>query len=153
MDDREIKERIGRLIQQVSRNWRRSVNQTLAPLGLTEATWLPLLFLRRAGPVRQIELADYLALDRSSVVRLLDTLAAQGLVERQDDPDDRRAKRVVLTEAAEPLVRAAQEAANAVRAEALAGLSPQELATAEAVLARILQQLPSHPCPAEVPGS
>ena len=135
-------ERIGRLIQHVSRNWRRAVNLRMAPLGLTDATWLPLLYLNRAGAVRQGELADYLGLDRSSVVRLIDTLSAQGLVQRQDDPDDRRAKRIVLTPAAAPVVRAAQAAAGDVRATALEGLDAAALAVTEAVLASILSRLP-----------
>jgi MarR family transcriptional regulator, transcriptional regulator for hemolysin len=136
------RERIGRLIQQVSRNWRRAVNLRMAPLGLTDATWLPLLYLNRVGSVRQGELADYLGLDRSSVVRLIDTLTAQGLLKREDDPDDRRAKRIVLTPAAAPVVRAAQEAATAVRATALEGLEPEALAITETVLASILSKLP-----------
>ena len=136
------RERIGRLIQQVSRNWRRAVNLRMAPLGLTDATWLPLLYLNRAGAVRQGELADFLGLDRSSVVRLIDTLTAQGLVLRQDDPDDRRAKRIVLTPAAAPVVRAAQDAAADVRSTALDGLDAEALAVTEAVLASILSRLP-----------
>lgn len=135
-------EQVGRLIQHVSRNWRRAVNLRMAPLGLTDATWLPLVYLNRAGAVRQGELADYLGLDRSSVVRLIDTLSAQGLVQRQDDPDDRRAKRIVLTPAAAPVVRAAQQAAADVRATALEGLEPEALAVTEAVLASILAHLP-----------
>lgn len=132
-----------RLIQRAARGWRRSLNLSLSPLGLTEATWLPLLYLHREGPVRQIELADYLGLDRSSVVRLLDTLAAQGLIERQDDPSDRRAKLVVVTEAAAQIIRTASDAADRVRATALTDIPAYQIAIAEAVLQRILEQLPT----------
>ncbi len=135
------RERIGRLIHQVARNWRRAVNTHMAPLGLTDATWSPLLYLGRVGSARQGELADYMGLDRSSVVRLIDTLAAQGLVERQDDPDDRRAKRIVLTKAAAPVLAEAQAAAHAVRAVALDGLTPEDLTRAEAVLDAVLGNL------------
>ena len=143
------RERIGRLIQHVSRSWRRAVNLRMAPLGLTDATWLPLLYLNRAGAVRQGELADFLGLDRSSVVRLIDTLTAQGLVLRQEDPDDRRAKRIVLTPAAAPVVMAAQEAAADVRTTAMDGLDAEALAVTEAVLASILSRLPQ--CGEDVP--
>jgi DNA-binding MarR family transcriptional regulator len=68
-------------------------------------------------------------------------------VERQDDPGDRRAKRIVLTAAAGPVVRAASEAATEVRGQALEGLSPEALAAAEAVLEGILARLST---PAEV---
>lgn len=145
------RETIGRLIQHVSRNWRRAVNLGLAPLGLTDATWLPLLYLNRVGPVRQGDLAQYLGLDRSSVVRLVDALTTQGLVRREDDPQDRRVRWVVLTPAAAGVVRAAQKAAAEVRAEAMAGIDPEDLATTERVLGVILSRLPqsAEPSPAE----
>ena len=41
-----------------ARYWRRALDQSLAPHGLTEAAWLPLLFLARVGPVRQGDLAE-----------------------------------------------------------------------------------------------
>ncbi|MFT4151666.1 MAG: MarR family transcriptional regulator [Paracoccaceae bacterium] len=135
-------DRIGRLIQQVGRSWRRALDQRLQPLGLTDATWLPLLYLHRVGPVKQVELADYLGLDRSSVVRLVDTLAAQGLVERRDDPSDRRVKRVQLTDQAAPLVRAARAEADGLRADVLGGIDNQALVGAERVMLDILSRLP-----------
>ncbi len=136
------RERIGRLIQQVSRNWRRAVNLRMAPLGLTDATWLPLLYLNRVGSVRQGELADVLGLDRSSMVRLIDTLEQQGLVLREDDPDDRRAKKIVLTPAAQPVVQAAMDAALRVLDGAVEGISPMELETTAQVLETMLSRLP-----------
>lgn len=142
MPSETSRERVGRLVQQVARSWRRALDLSLAPVGLTEATWLPLLFLNRVGPVRQGDLADYLGLDRSSVVRLVDTLAAQGLVQRTDDPDDRRARRIVLTETAAPVVLAAQAAASEVRARVLTGIAPEDLETTERVLRQILAHMP-----------
>lgn len=136
------RERIGRLIQQVSRNWRRAVNLRMAPLGLTDATWLPLLYLNRVGSVRQGELADVLGLDRSSMVRLIDTLEQQGLVLREDDPDDRRAKKIVLTPAAQPVVQAAMDAALRVLDGAVEGISPMDLETTVQVLETMLSRLP-----------
>ena len=136
------RERIGRLIQQVSRNWRRAVNLRMAPLGLTDATWLPLLYLNRVGSVRQGELADVLGLDRSSMVRLIDTLEQQGLVLREDDPDDRRAKKIVLTPAAQPVVQAAMDAALRVLDGAVKGISPMDLETTVQVLETMLSRLP-----------
>ena len=45
----------------------------------------------------QLALADAVGLDRTVVTYLLDGLAGEGLVERQADPHDRRARRIVLT--------------------------------------------------------
>ena len=70
----------------------------LQPYGLTEATWLPLVRIARApASMRQKDLAASLSLDNSSVVRLLDNLETAGLIRRQEEASDRRAKAVVLT--------------------------------------------------------
>ena len=50
-------------------------------------------------PATQLELAAGLGLDRTVLTYLVDDLAAAGLVERQADPADRRARRVVITDA------------------------------------------------------
>ena len=64
---------------QIHKQWRRVVDKLLVPSGLTQALWLPLLHLHRDdAPMRQKDLALSLALDNSSVVRLVDGLMAQG---------------------------------------------------------------------------
>jgi len=91
-------EAFGVLIAQINRSWRRALDQYLLPFGLTEATWRPLIYISRAHqPLSQNELADLLSLDRSSIVRILDALESSGMVMRQEDPNDRRVKRLSLT--------------------------------------------------------
>src|SRR5215469_9761990 len=91
--DRRHRDGFGSLIARAARQWRRAVDRRLQPFGLTEATWLPLIYLARAqAPMRQKDLAAALGLDGSSVVRLLDALEASGLIERHEVGADRRAK-------------------------------------------------------------
>ena len=45
----------------------------------------------------QLALAEYLSIDRTVMVYLIDDLVAAGMVERQPNPQDRRQKRVVAT--------------------------------------------------------
>ncbi|MEA2828573.1 MAG: MarR family transcriptional regulator, organic hydroperoxide resistance regulator [Actinomycetota bacterium] len=52
------------------------------------------------------ELADRLFCDASNVTGIVDRLEARGLVERQADPDDRRVRRLVLTDAGRELWQA-----------------------------------------------
>ena len=95
---KDARARFAPLVAHVSREWRRAVDGRLQVYGLTEATWLPLLRIARSeAPMRQNELAASLSLDGSSVVRLLDALESSGLVERCEDPADRRAKSLALT--------------------------------------------------------
>src|SRR5712672_1113605 len=88
----------GSLLSRAARQWRRAADLRLQPFDLTEATWLPLVRIARApAPMRQKELAASLSLDGSSVVRLLDNLAAAELIQRREEAGDRRAKTIVLT--------------------------------------------------------
>lgn len=84
----------------LARRWRHYLDAQLSISGLSDATWAPLMHLHRAGDgVLQKDLAARLGLDVSSLVRLLDILEAQHLVERRPDPLDRRAKQLFLTSA------------------------------------------------------
>src|SRR5690242_1056589 len=89
----ERPKRLGSLIGQAQRQWRRAVNLRLQAYELTEATWMPLMRLAQASePMRQKDLAAALFLDSSSVVRILGHLEQAGLIERGEDSEDRRAK-------------------------------------------------------------
>ncbi|PWR25620.1 MarR family winged helix-turn-helix transcriptional regulator [Zavarzinia aquatilis] len=131
----------GALLGQTARLWRRAVDRGLHPLGLTEATWLPLVHLSRTPePMRQKQIAAVLNLDGSAVVRLLDTLQAGGLIDRRED-SDRRAKAITLTAAGQKIADEAEAAAMTVREGALAGVSEDDIATTARVLRRICATL------------
>ncbi len=61
-----------------------------------------------------------------SLVRILDRMEADGWVERRSDPQDRRARSLVVTEKARPIIDLIWQVVNETRAEALAGLSGGE---------------------------
>jgi MarR family transcriptional regulator for hemolysin len=91
---------LGMRLVGLARRWRHYLDVQLAASGLSDATWAPLLHLHRAGEgLLQKDLAARVGLDVSSLVRLLDILEERRLVERHPDPHDRRAKRLLLTEA------------------------------------------------------
>lgn len=111
------------VMAQVNKQWRHSLDRVLAPLDLTQALWLPLVHLERSqGAMRQKDLAQAqaqaLALDSSSIVRLIDGLQAQGWVERLDDAD-RRVKRIQLTPAGLDKVEAVKKVVAKVRGEVM----------------------------------
>jgi MarR family transcriptional regulator for hemolysin len=133
---------LGGLVAQTSRQWRRAVDRHMQPFGLTEATWLPLLRLSRAGaPMRQKELAASLSLDGSSVVRLIDSLETAGFVRRREEAEDRRAKALMLTARGQAMARRLESVARRVREDALAGLSERDIETASRVLDHICRAL------------
>jgi MarR family transcriptional regulator, transcriptional regulator for hemolysin len=89
-----------RQVYRVATAWRREIDQRVRAFGLTDATWRPLLYLGRMGDgVRQTDLAATLTIENPSLVRLIDALERAGLVERLEDTDDRRSKRLWMTAA------------------------------------------------------
>ncbi|MDB5616281.1 MarR family transcriptional regulator [Tardiphaga sp.] len=134
----QIQSELGLLVARLSRVWRRRADQALSAHGLSEATARPLLILSRGGTcVRQGVLADEMGLEGPSVVRLIDLLAAEGLVERHEDPTDRRAKILHLTPLGEAKADEIKRVMRRVRAELLKGVTPDELAVTFDVLRRI----------------
>jgi MarR family transcriptional regulator for hemolysin len=118
----------------MARLWRRTIDRRLQPLGLTEATWLPLLHLSRGTvPMRQKDLAQSLALDSSSVVRLLDALETAGLTERAEGAD-RRAKTIALTEPGRAVVALVEAEVEAARQRYFGSIPDSDLMTAYAVV-------------------
>jgi MarR family transcriptional regulator for hemolysin len=135
-------EGFARLVGFAARQWRRAIDLRLRDHGLTEATWLPLVRLARAGgPMRQKDLAASLLLDSSSVVRLLDSLQGAGLVLRREDPGDRRAKAIALTPRGRALVRQVEDVSELVRRDVMAGLDEADVAVATRVLREVCQSL------------
>lgn len=134
-----IQAELGLLVARLARVWRRKADQTLSAHGLSEATAHPLLILSRAGRenVRQGVLADEMGLEGPSVVRLIDLLAAEGLVERREDPTDRRAKILHMTPLGEAKADEIKRVMRRLRAELMKSISPEELATTFDVLRRI----------------
>lgn len=72
-------------------------NAALAEFGLTVRSYSVLELAADGGRTSQREIAEFLRLDPSQVVALVDRLQKSGLVEREPDPRDRRANVIVAT--------------------------------------------------------
>ncbi|AXF18308.1 MarR family transcriptional regulator [Paraburkholderia caledonica] len=119
-----------------ARKWRRTSHGVLSAFNVSEACATPLLTASRLGEaVRQVTLADYIGIEGPSLVRLLDQLCAAGLMRRDEDPEDRRAKTVVLTRAGRAVTEKMEEELVTLRAQALKGVSRSDLEATLRVLA------------------
>ncbi|GEK47502.1 transcriptional regulator SlyA [Bisbaumannia pacifica] len=135
---RLMHQNIGFRLSRLPRLWRAILDQRLAPLGLTQTRWVTLYHLWRLGDGQpQCDLARAIGVEAPSLVRTLDQLAEQGLVERCPCDQDRRTKRIYLTEAATPLLQQIDAVVAEARQEMLAGLSDDEVSQLDGLLARI----------------
>jgi MarR family transcriptional regulator, transcriptional regulator for hemolysin len=133
--------RLSFLIHDVSRMRRTAYDQLMKPLGVTRAQWWVLAHLSRHDGMMQTKLADALEVGKASLGSLIDRLVAGGLVERRDDPADRRAKRVYMAKAGRQLLKRMMQEENQFNERTLGHLSPADSETMIRVLAHIKQIL------------
>ena len=114
-------------------------NAGLEQHGLRLRHYAVLRYLATVDGARQRELADRLGYDPSAIVSLLDDLQRLALAERRPDPNDRRNRIVVLTDAGRDLLRASEQDSVRVTDALLAPLSPDDRATLHALLRRIAE--------------
>jgi DNA-binding MarR family transcriptional regulator len=96
----------------------------------------------------QLALAHHLGVDRTVMTYLIDALVAAGLVERQPDPADRRARRIVATRAGRAELRKLERRLRAAEDVVLAPLEPADREVLRGLLCRLAQhahaQDPAH---------
>ena len=98
-----------------------------------------LLLLHLDAPTPMRALARTLRCDASNITGVVDRLATHGLVERVEDPDDRRVRKVALTEEGRR-VRGAVDADLVASDPGLDSLDERELADLCALLGRVAGQ-------------
>lgn len=119
---------LGSDLVRLVRVWRALIDQRLKPLELTQTHWVTLHNIHQLPPEQsQIQLAKAIGIEQPSLVRTLDQLEAKGLISRQICANDRRAKRILLMEKAEPLIKEMESVINKTRDEILSGISEQEV--------------------------
>jgi DNA-binding MarR family transcriptional regulator len=101
----------------------------LAPFGISGRECAVLIAIDERAPLSQQEVARRMGVDRTTMVALIDDLEGKGLVQRRQDPDDRRKNVVVLTEAGRTTLRGATAATEQAQQRFLAPLSGDQSAT------------------------
>ncbi|GGO80357.1 MarR family transcriptional regulator [Marinobacterium nitratireducens] len=113
---------LGFLLADTTRLMRRRFQECDSKSGLTYAQARALVYIARFEGRRQVELAEGLEIQPMTLARLVDQLQAQSLVERRPDPQDRRAHRLYITEAAQEPLREIRKLGQQVYDRMLAGL-------------------------------
>jgi MarR family transcriptional regulator for hemolysin len=130
---------VGRLMK---RHFERRARQTGLPLTRLQAAVM--LFIARHEGVSQAEVATRLDIEPIALVRMLDKLCEEGLVERRPHPTDRRVRALWLRPAARPVIARILALNEAIREEAFVGLEPETRALLVQVLGRIKDNLALH---------
>jgi DNA-binding MarR family transcriptional regulator len=130
--------RLGYLLKHLQLRYFELSAAALAPLGITGRETAVLTAIADRYPVSQAELAAVMSVDRTTMVALIDDLQSKGLVERRQDPDDRRKNAVELTDAGRDTIRRAAAVVERTEREFLGPLSAAEAAQFRRMLHALL---------------
>jgi len=115
-----------RLVE-TARLLRAVVEQRLKPYGMTRAQFATLSRLDRQDGQSQNEVAEALEVQPIPMVHLVDQLSAEGLVERRNDPADRRVNRLHITKAGRKRVRELDSFKQQMGEELFAGIGAADV--------------------------
>ena len=143
----------GFLLKDVSRLYSRNFERHAAALGLTLNQCKVLSYLQHNEGISQSRLAELTDTDPMTLVRLLDRMAADGLIERRVDPADGRAHCLYLSPGADGVLAQIWRHADRSRAESVAGVSPADCAQLVQLMQRMHANLDAlMPGAADKPG-
>ena len=116
----------GFLVRDVYRLYAKHFERCAREIDLTLPQCKVLGHLSRNEGISQARLAELTDTDPMTLVRTLDRMQQDQWIERRPDPEDRRAHRLYLREAAKPIMARMWKLADQARQEALSALSVAE---------------------------
>ncbi|KAB2914448.1 MAG: winged helix-turn-helix transcriptional regulator [Hyphomicrobiaceae bacterium] len=128
-------------LSDVARSMRTYIDHRAREHGVTRAQWAVLARLERQEGMMQTEIAEALEIQPISLVRLIDRLCDQRLVERQPHPHDRRANRLYLTDRGRTMLADLTPLGREIAGEILASIGEDEAAELLHKLLRIKENI------------
>jgi MarR family transcriptional regulator, transcriptional regulator for hemolysin len=140
-------EPLGRTLVFTAKAMREAFEGALASAGGSLGTWVVLSALSDLDFVSQAALASHVHLEGATITHHIDRLEAAGLVRRLIDPEDRRARRLELTQAGSELHERLLAAVTSLEHTVLNGLSADDRETLHRHLATIQANLATRDAP------
>jgi MarR family transcriptional regulator, transcriptional regulator for hemolysin len=130
------------LLSVLERAYRATADKAVAHVGVSQAMAWPLVMVGRQGSgVRQGTIAELLGIEGPSLVRSVDQLVSAGLLQRREDPTDRRAKTLHLTPTGAAAQAQIEETLHRLRASLFEGVPDEDVAACLRVFATLEERL------------
>lgn len=140
--DDDLRYRVTRDIVVAGRRWRKLANERIRPTGHTMARWETLFLVAFSDhALTQGELARLISIEGPTLVRMLEVLAKEGLIERKQSEIDRRVTTNAITPKGREAIDQIMGVTNALRSEVLQGIDPAELKVTLKVLGQIIERI------------
>ena len=130
---------LGALFARVTRRLIAEERPLLDARGMTMWEYIALSHLGRGAAGSQLAMAEAIGYDKTRLIALLEGLEGRGLVRREPDPRDRRARVVRLTPAGTRTLRVARTDIRRMERRMLSELSADERDVLLAVLPRLAE--------------
>jgi DNA-binding MarR family transcriptional regulator len=141
MENRKLS--LGMIVRKMNREMFRALRKRFCELADTKLTLeqFGLLYAisNNEGDVVQQDMATFLGKDKSSVLRLIDSLEEKGLIQRIIDSQDRRKKCLFVTDEGTKVIKQYLEIEFALSDELRKGITESEMATFSKVV-RVIQE-------------
>lgn len=138
MEHEDWQDTLAWMILPIGRIWYRAASRAFADFEMSFSSAAPILAIARMGDgVRHQAVADAIGVDRAALVRSIDQLQTQGLVERRVDPDDRRGRTLHLTARGREMAQHLALVARRIREEAFASVTAADGQAAIRALAEL----------------
>ncbi|HET8613316.1 MAG TPA: MarR family transcriptional regulator [Sphingomonas sp.] len=121
----------------------RDLDRRMAAGGVSLARTKLLAFIRCRGDARSADIVAAFGHAPRTVTEAIDGLERDGLVRREPHPADRRAKRILITEAGEAAIAASEPIYHELVERVFGPLSPSEREALAAVMAKLIGNLGS----------
>jgi DNA-binding MarR family transcriptional regulator len=133
-----LREGLGWPVARIAHAFTAAHNEALAPFGLNLRTFAVLATVAGGSLRSQLEIAQSLGLDKTTLVVTIDDLERRALVLRKPEPDDRRARILEITAPGVELFAQASEAVRATERNLLAGMSDERIEQTQTALLALL---------------
>src|SRR5688572_24863971 len=126
----------------VARRWRSLLDERLRLIGQSSARMEALAAIINSPSLSaQVDIAKRLRIEGPTMTRMLDTLEADGLVERLPDPADRRTKQLRVTPAGEKALAEIFAIADGLRLRLLDGVDTERMDELNELLVMLTERL------------
>lgn len=139
----DLRHGFGFLMHDITRLMNRYYDRRVRVFGITRTQWTLLTYLSRYEGVSQTKLAEYMDLAPMTLTRQIDKLERDGLLDRRQDPQDRRTNLIYLTEKSQPLMDHMHEIAVEAKEAALKHFDEDERERLREYLVRMRENMAS----------
>ena len=119
-------------------------NETFKKHGATRVQWIALYYIRKSQGIRQMDLADLMQAQETTIARLISRMIKNGLIEKKTDPDDKRAVKLYCTEEGKEKFNELLPVCNDFYCHIIKGITQKDLDTFKMVLDKLVENSLEH---------